>query len=78
MVASLADLSAKLRELPEKGGSDSQPDWNAFDKSRAEAKSASDRGDLQGAVRNYSAAIRRMMKQLREHRPTVDADTKAI
>ncbi|HEX3599390.1 MAG TPA: PP2C family serine/threonine-protein phosphatase [Lacipirellulaceae bacterium] len=78
VVTSLADLSTKLRELPEKNASDRKPDWNAFDKSSAEAKSASDRGDYPAAVRNYSAAIRGMMKQLREHRPTVDSDAKAI
>jgi PPM family protein phosphatase len=74
VVAVLAEITAKIRDLPEDGASDRSIDWQAFDAARSEAKTANDRGDYVAAIQSYSAAIRRMMKQLRQSRPTVDAD----
>lgn len=73
-VATLAEFASKLREMPDNGSHERPIDWQAFDAARSEAQTASDRGDFAAAVRQYSAAIRGIMKQLREARPTVDAE----
>jgi PPM family protein phosphatase len=78
VVGVLADITAKLRELPDGGSGDRKVDWPSFDGLRDEAKSANDRGDYVAAVRHYSEAIRRVMKQLRQSRPTVDADKEQL
>lgn len=72
VVAMFADITDKLRDLPNKDSSNQKVDWPSFDAGRVEAKAAADRGDYIAAVQKYSAAIRRIMKQLREHRPTID------
>jgi hypothetical protein len=74
VVTVLADIAAKIRDLPEDDAGDRSIDWQAFDTARAEAQAANDRSDYVSAIQHYSAAIRRMMKQLRQSRPTVEAD----
>ena len=78
IVAVLADLTDKIRNLPENGAGDRSLDWQSFDTSRTEAKAANDRGDFTSAVQQYSAAIRRIMKQLRQTRPTIEAGVDRI
>jgi len=78
VVKTLAEIIAKLRDLPNAGAGDRKLDWHAFDESLSEATAANDRGDYAAAVRHYSGVIRRIMKQLRATRPTVDADTDRI
>jgi protein phosphatase len=74
VVAILGEIAGKIRDLPEEGAGDRSVDWNAFDAATTEGQAANDRGDFVSAIQNYSAAIRRMMKQLRQSRPTVDAE----
>ena len=74
VVAVLAEIAVKLRDLPEEDAGDRSVDWQAFDATASEAQAANDQGDFVSAIQHYSAAIRRMMKQLRQSRPTVDAD----
>jgi protein phosphatase len=78
VVASLADIAAKLRALPEKEPGDWTVDWQPFDLERASAAVAAENGDYKAAIRQYCRAIREIMQQLREHRPTVDGDSNAI
>jgi PPM family protein phosphatase len=74
IMASLAEIAKKLKDLP----NDPQTawaetiKWQPFDEKRADADSAAERGDFTDAIRKYSDAIRYVMKQVREHRPTVD------
>jgi PPM family protein phosphatase len=72
VVGVLADLAAKLRELPEKDPQENALDWQSFDRSRSEAADAAKREDYTAAIRLYSKAIRDMMHQLRQDRPTID------
>ncbi|HEX4412442.1 MAG TPA: PP2C family serine/threonine-protein phosphatase [Lacipirellulaceae bacterium] len=74
VVATLADLASKIRELPDDDPGSRSVDWKAFDATTSEAKAANDRGEYELAIQHYSAAIRRTMKQLRQSRPTVDAE----
>ena len=74
VAATLADIAAKLRELPEKEPGDWTIDWQPFDDERAAAAAAVASGDYVSAVCKYSHAIREIMRELREHRPTVDRD----
>ena len=77
VVATLADVAAMLRALPEKEPGEWSIDWQPFDNQRAQAASAAEAGDHTAAVRQYGQAIREMMQQLREHRPTIDPDSPA-
>jgi PPM family protein phosphatase len=74
VVATLADIGVRLRELPEKEPGDWTINWQPFDDERAAAAAAAESGDYLAAVRQYSHAIREIMRELREHRPTVDRD----
>ena len=47
-------------------------DWQPFDDARAQAAAAAESGDYAAAIRQYCQAIRDIMQQFREHRPTVD------
>jgi PPM family protein phosphatase len=78
VVASLADIAAKLRSLPEKEPGDWTVDWQPFDSDRASAAAAAEKGDYVAAIRQYGRAIHNVMQQLREKRPTVDADSNAV
>jgi protein phosphatase len=72
VVATLADIASSLRALPEKEPGDWSVDWQPFDLQRAEAAAAAEAGDHATAIRQYCQAIREIMHQLREHRPTID------
>lgn len=66
IIASLAEMVEKLRGIP--AGQGPAIDWKLLDKSIAAGKLAADNCDYCDAVRNYSAAIRSVMQQLRRHR----------
>ena len=72
MVDALQEIAGKLRELPEKQPGDWTVDWQPFDTQRTEASAAAKNGDYVTAIRGYGKAIHEIMRQLREHRPTVD------
>jgi protein phosphatase len=74
VMESLQEIAARLRELPEKQPGDWTVDWQPFDVQCAEAAAAAEKGDYIAAIRAYGQAIRHIMRQLREHRPTVDPD----
>jgi protein phosphatase len=78
VVASLDEIAGKLRELPEKEPGNWTVNWQSFDDQRAQAAAAAEKGDYVSAIRDYSQAIREIMRQLREHRPTVDGDSNAF
>jgi protein phosphatase len=78
VVASLADIAEKLRALPEKEPGEWTVDWRPFDNERAAAAASAEKGQYADAVRQYCGAIRDIMRQLREKRPTVDGDSDAI
>jgi protein phosphatase len=78
MVSTLADFAAKLRDLPENDAANGKINWQSFDDVVSQAKSAAERADHIGAIRSYSEAIRGVMKQLRNCRPTVDAATDRV
>jgi protein phosphatase len=75
VVAALAEIAMKLRDLPARETGYGRVKWEAFDKASTDAKAATDRGDFIGAVRNYSRAIRGIMKQLRDVRGPSGATT---
>jgi hypothetical protein len=75
VVATLAEITAKLRAMPAKDACNGKVDWRKFETVTFEAKSATDRGDFESAVRSYSEAIRGIMRQLRDCRPTVDGES---
>ncbi len=74
-VATLADITAKLRDLPERETGNGKVDWQTFDAARSAAKTDTERADFVAAIRHYSEAIRGIMRQLRDCRPTVSAVT---
>ena len=75
VVATLADVAAMLRALPEKEPGNWSVDWQPFDDQRSQAASAAETGDHTAAIRQYCQAIREIMEQLREKRPTHDSDS---
>jgi hypothetical protein len=77
VVTTLADIATRLRELPEREPGEWTVDWQPFDVERAAAAAAAQAGDYMSAVRKYSHAIREIMRELREHRPTVDRNETA-
>jgi protein phosphatase len=72
LLATLEDISKKLRELPASEPGHGAVNWQEFDDARSHAIAAAERGDHTTAIRQYSLAIRQAMKQLRAHRPTID------
>ncbi len=74
VAASLAEIAGTLRELPEKEQTNwaANVEWQPFDETRTEAAAAADRGDFMAAICAYCHAIRYIMREFREHRPTVD------
>jgi hypothetical protein len=78
VVTTLAEIAATLRELPEKDPGDWSVDWQPFDLQRAAAAAAAEAGDNAQAIRQYCQAIREIMQQVREHRPTVDAEANPL
>ncbi len=73
VAGTLAEIASRIRDLPEEDTGRSV-DWQVFDAARLDASTATDGGDYVVAIQQYSAAIRRMMKELRQSRPTVDAE----
>jgi hypothetical protein len=78
VVDALAEMAAKLRELPEKQPDNWNVDWHSFDAIRRKAAAAAEAGQLGDAVRHYCHAVRDIMRQLRGHRPTLDDDSSDI
>jgi PPM family protein phosphatase len=72
VVATLADIAAKLREQSNKNHGNRAPDWASFEAAQAEATALKEKGDHAGAIRQYSAAIRKVMKKFREHGRTTE------
>jgi protein phosphatase len=72
LLATFEDISKKLRELPVSDPGNAAVNWEHFDEARSQATAAAERGDHAQAIRQYSLAIRQVMKQLRAHRPTID------
>lgn len=71
----LAEIAKTLRELPEKEQTNwaASVDWRPFDEGEADAATATEKGDFEVAIRRHCQAIRYIMREFREHRPTVDA-----
>jgi protein phosphatase len=65
----LAELTAKLRELPEKQPNHWNVDWQNFDAARSQAAAEADAGQFADAIRHECRALRDVMRQLRNHRP---------
>ena len=78
VVASLAEIAAKLRALPEKEPGEWTVDWQPFDSESAAAAASAEKSQYADAVRQYCRAIRDIMRQLREKRPTVDGDSDLV
>jgi protein phosphatase len=78
VVESLQEIAGKLRELPDKQPGEWTVDWQPFDAQRDNAEAAAKNSDYVGAIRGYGEAIRDIMRQLREHRPTIDPGDGAI
>jgi protein phosphatase len=78
VVAALDEIATKLRELPEKEPGNWTVDWKPFDDQRSRATAAAANRDFPEAIRRYCQAIREIMRQLRDHRPTLDADQDAF
>jgi protein phosphatase len=72
VISALADIAGKLRELPIKQPGNWNVDWRNFDESRDNAAAANSAGRPADAVRGYCRAIRDVMRQLRNHRPTLE------
>jgi protein phosphatase len=75
VVASLSEIAATLRALPDKEQTSwaANVDWQFFDDAQSKAGEASKNGDYVTAMRQYCRGIRNVMQQFREHRPTVDS-----
>jgi protein phosphatase len=78
VVDALQEIASKLRELPDRQPGEWTVDWQPFDTQRDKAEAAAKNGDYVGAIRGYGEAIRDIMRQLREHRPTIDPGDGAI
>jgi PPM family protein phosphatase len=69
VVDSLAGITNELRKLPERESLKASINWQPFDIARSQAAAAADSGDNAAAIREYTHAIRDIMRQLRDHRP---------
>ena len=78
VVDALAEIATKLRELPQKEPGDWQVNWEPFDDQRAQAASAAQNGDYVAAIRQYGQAIHDIMKQIRDHRRTIDPESDSL
>jgi protein phosphatase len=66
VVATLAGIAGKLRDEANKNHGNRAPDWSSFEELRSQAAEAAEKGDYAAAIRQYSAAIRTIMKKFRE------------
>jgi PPM family protein phosphatase len=73
MVASLAEMTEKLRNLPD--GQGPKIDWTPLDESMATGKAEAASGDYRQAIGGYAAGLRAVMQQLRQHRLTATDDS---
>jgi hypothetical protein len=73
VVGSLAELTQTLRDLPE--AQDMGIDWKPLEEMSTAGKAAAANGDHHAAIRHYSAAIRAIMQQLRQHRNAATDDS---
>ncbi len=78
VVATLAEIATKLREQSNNERGNREFDWPSFEDARAKAAAAADQGDYAEAIRGYSAAIRKIMKQCRSHSRTTTAGADGI
>jgi protein phosphatase len=80
VVASLAEIVAQLRAVPEKENASWAADvnWALFDEARQMAVDASKNADYVNAIRQYCRGIRDVMRQFRERRPTVDSSWSSL
>jgi protein phosphatase len=80
VVESLSGIAAKLRDLPQQEETNwaANLNWKLFDDARAQAADAAQRRDYASAIRQYCQAIRDIMQQCREHRPTIDTGSQAF
>jgi hypothetical protein len=65
VVATLAEIAGKLQEQSNKERNNRTLNWQAFEDARGKAAAAADKGDYIDAIRQYSTAIRKIMKQCR-------------
>ena len=73
IVDALANIATELRKSSD---TMSTPiDWQPFDAQRAQAAASADSGDNAAAIRQYTQAIRDIMRKLRNHRPPRDTDS---
>jgi protein phosphatase len=77
-VATLAEIAEKLREQSNKNHSNRAPDWDSFEAARAEASASAEKGDYAAAIRQYGAAIRKIMKKFREQGRTTEDTAGAV
>jgi len=75
IVAALAELATALRALPEKEPGRWSVDWASFDAERSQAMAAAEQADYVVAIQRYCGAIRQVMRQFGEQRPTVQTDS---
>jgi hypothetical protein len=68
----LAEITAGLRNSSERELKNANIDWQPFDAQRAQAATTAESGDNVAAIRQYTQAIRDIMRQLRDQRPPVD------
>jgi serine/threonine protein phosphatase PrpC len=68
IVASLAELTDKLRAVP--AGQGPKFDWRPLDDLISAGKAAAEHSDYCTAIRKYAEAIRAIMQQFRQHRLT--------
>jgi hypothetical protein len=73
IVASLAEMAEKLRNLP--NGHGLKIDWTPLDEATAAGKAASASGDHCTAIRRYAEGLRVVMQQIRQHRLTATDDS---
>lgn len=73
VVATLAEIAGKLREQSNKNHTSRAFDWQGFEDARTAAAAAAEKGDHVTAIRQYTAAIRKIMKRCRENNQTTIA-----
>ena len=64
IVAAIAELCNRMREVPDGGDGQAAIEWKSFDEDRDAAKTACEGGDYRSAVRLYCRAIADAMRQL--------------
>jgi PPM family protein phosphatase len=78
VVATLAEIASKLREQSSRSHGGRAPDWQSFEEALKEASALAEQSDHKEAIRKYSAAIRKIMKQFRDSRQTTVANPESF